>query len=47
MEKLSKKNYQAPLTVIIEVKTEGFICISGNHEGTSEEDFDELFEASH
>ena len=41
MEKLSKQNYQAPLTEAIEVKVENFICFSGNHEGTSEEDFEE------
>ena len=33
-------DYESPETLTITMKYEGTLCISGNHEGTNEEDFD-------
>lgn len=41
----NNKNYIAPNVEVIEIETEGGICLGSNnatHEGTSEEDWEEI-----
>lgn len=40
MEK--NNNYNTPNVEVIDIEIEGGFCMSGNHEGTTEEDWDEL-----
>lgn len=42
MEKNSISTYQSPTIRVIEVAYEYNFCISGSHEGTHEEDWDDL-----
>lgn len=42
MEKKQITTYQTPIVRVIDVEFDTVFCISGNHEGTSEEDWDDL-----
>ena len=42
MEKNYISTYQSPSMRVIEITSEYNFCLSGNHEGTTEEDWDDL-----
>ena len=41
MEKNDIMNYQSPIVRVIEAESDDVLCVSGNHEGTYEEDWDD------
>lgn len=42
MEQIVILTYQSPAVRVIEINSEFNFCISGNHQGTTEEDWDDL-----
>jgi len=42
MEKNNISTYQSPAMRVVEFESEYNFCISGNHQGTTEEDWDDL-----
>lgn len=42
MEKNNISTYQSPTMRVVEFESEYNFCFSGNHQGTTEEDWDDL-----